>query len=108
MQDVTVHGLWSTSQCLHISHLELLAIQPALKAFHNHLHNKVVLLRTDMTAMHYVKKPGVRGKSSQLSFLAERIYHWAIHHKICLVEYLPEVDNNFADMLSRTRQHVDE
>lgn len=63
MQDLTVHGLWTITQThLHINHLELIAIQLALKAFRKHLHHKIVLIRTDnMTAM--------------LSLLSERIWH---------------------------------
>mgnify|MGYP002804870824 CR=1 FL=1 len=110
LQDMTAEGMGSPhQQCLHINHLDLLAIKLALKAFFQDIQHKVVLIKTDnMTAMYYLQKQGST-HSPQLSALAQSIWNWVIHQRIhLLAEYLPGVDNDFADLLSRMQQQVHE
>ncbi|KAJ1080239.1 hypothetical protein NDU88_000458 [Pleurodeles waltl] len=103
-QDLQISGSWNAKEVqLHISYLELKAIDLALKAFLLKLQNSSVLIRTDnTTSMFYLNKQGGT-RSLQLSQLAQDIWTWAIKHNISLkAEHVPGQTNVLADTLSRT------
>lgn len=89
-------------QPLHINDKELLAVEFALHAFRQEVINKAVLVRSDnMTTVAYLNHMGGT-ISPRLSAIAERIWRWALEHRIHLMaEHVPGVDNVEADAESR-------
>ncbi|XP_042301859.1 uncharacterized protein LOC121919378 [Sceloporus undulatus] len=102
-KDLSVHGRWSTSEHLHISALEMLAVQKALKSFKSILSPQVVLLLTDnIMVMYYINKQGGT-KSSTFLDLTLQIWDWCIPRTITRQAiHLPGGDNELADKLSRS------
>ena len=97
-------GTWSEQDKLqHINFLELKAILLALQTFEDKVSAKVVKCFCDnTTACSYIANLGGTHSPTLLSLLQELI-SWCIQRNITLqATYLPGVQNDLADLLSRT------
>jgi len=107
--DVHASGAWN-SELRHssINHRELLAVYLALKAFHPHLHDKAVHLRSDnVTTVCYVNRLG-SGKVDRLADLAHAITILTYDLNLTLMAtHLPGLLNTVADRLSRQVDRTD-
>ena len=108
LDEHTARGTWSLPESkLHINHLELKAVFPALKEFRTLCCNKTVLIATDnTTVVAYInKEEGM--KSGSLCALLWRILSWCTRQQVTLrAHHIPGRLNVIADKLSRLGQTI--
>ncbi|XP_018496867.1 uncharacterized protein LOC108864903 [Galendromus occidentalis] len=97
-------GEWNErDHLLHISALELKAIFLAVQRLARNYSNTSIAIRTDNTnAMHCINNFGSI-RSTTLNALSRQLWSWAFERNVYLrATYLPGVQNELADLLSRT------
>ena len=102
-QDITTGGSWSQEEILKINnYLELKAAVFTIFSFCKNVMNKHIHISVDnKTAESYINKQG--GRKPHLNVLARQLWKWAKNRKNWITaSYLPGIDNQVADLLSRT------
>ncbi len=103
MGDVTTQGLWNLAERkLHISILELLAVQISLSALLSDVHGQHVRVESDnTTVISYINSMG-GCHSLECDTITKDIWTWAIAKNIWLsAAFIPGKINRVADKMSR-------
>ncbi|XP_038046795.1 uncharacterized protein LOC119721003 [Patiria miniata] len=98
-------GTWSMKESLlHINHLELLAVDKALRSLESEVLNKLVLVKSDnSTVVSYINRQGGT-HSPSLCLATWELLSWCIPRQISLqATHLAGKKNILADALSRGR-----